>query len=159
MLSVAIRGYGPHSIPADNDLTLYAGGQDVVEWLRDPVLRLTLPALPTSAHGERGGGEEKRDGDLVLEAVGQPELNAHAHFTRVHLVGHDWGSAIVQIASKLQPTAFASLTLLAVPPIQGAPLRVLFGAPHQLLYSWCARNAHIHIFRAQNAQCDTLRSG
>ena len=37
---------------------------------------------------------------------------------RVHLIGHDWGAAVATVAANLMPDRVASLTTLAVPPLQ-----------------------------------------
>jgi len=54
---------------------------------------------------------------------------------RVHLVGHDWGSLVVQAAAMRWPSRFRSLTLVSVPPI-GAFKSAVIRNPVQLLYSW-----------------------
>ena len=71
----------------------------------------------------------------------------------VHLVGHDWGAVVAQLAAARKPEPFASLTSLAIPPLKRlAP--ALVRVPEQLVLSsymqffqlprvpewWCARN-------------------
>lgn len=94
------------------------------------------------------------DGDLSLaaavedlfawvEQLGEP----------VHLVGHDWGAVVAQLAAARNPDPFASLTSLAIPPLKRlAP--ALVRVPEQLVLSsymqffqlpripewWCRRN-------------------
>lgn len=65
----------------------------------------------------------------VISWLNQQELD------KVHLVGHDWGSAVAQTAAALAPERFHTLSLLAVPNMirwETDGLKV----PRQILNSW-----------------------
>ena len=53
----------------------------------------------------------------------------------VHLVGHDWGAVVTDLALHLAPERFARSATIAVPPL-GAVQRVLWRLPRQLRLSW-----------------------
>lgn len=61
------------------------------------------------------------DGDMSIAASAQDvrsvleQLNLTQAEANVHLVGHDWGSMVVQAASKLNPFLFRSVTLVSIP--------------------------------------------
>lgn len=53
--------------------------------------------------------------DLISMMKQQDILNEKI---KPHIVGHDWGSAVVQMAAKLEPTIFSSVTMISVPQIK-----------------------------------------
>ena len=53
----------------------------------------------------------------------------------VHLVGHDWGAVVTDIALHLAPERFARSATIAVPPL-GAVQGVAWKLPRQLRLSW-----------------------
>lgn len=53
----------------------------------------------------------------------------------VHLVGHDWGAVVTDIALHLAPECFARSATIAVPPL-GAVQNVAWKLPRQLRLSW-----------------------
>lgn len=55
---------------------------------------------------------------------------------RAHLVGHDWGAAIVHAAGALAPERFHSLTTLALPHPGRFANEAILKLPGQLLNSW-----------------------
>ena len=63
------------------------------------------------------------DGDMSIAASAQDvrsvleQLNLTQAEANVHLVGHDWGSMVVQAASKLNPFLFRSVTLVSIPDV------------------------------------------
>jgi len=56
-------------------------------------------------------------------------------FAPVHIVGHDWGSIVAQLACKAHPDRFESITMIAVPHVkrQGKAMRQ---HPAQFTNSW-----------------------
>ena len=104
------RRYSSASVPRDGDMSLVAAARDV--------LAVVDGALTNRTGGGGGGG-------------GAP----HRRCGDVHLVGHDWGSAVAQVAARLRPARFRSLTLLAVGGLRD-PLPALATFPAQLAYSW-----------------------
>lgn len=112
-LDVEVSGDGPavllvHGFPDSRDLwrhqvpALTAAGYKCVA----PTLR------GFGASGRPDGGHEgyhpaKHVGDLL-------ELLARLEIDRVHLVGHDWGSGIVQGLAQVTPERVASLSILSV---------------------------------------------
>lgn len=53
----------------------------------------------------------------------------------VHVIGHDWGSVVTDLALHLAPERFARAATIAVPPL-GAVQRVPWRLPRQLRLSW-----------------------
>lgn len=53
----------------------------------------------------------------------------------VHIVGHDWGSVIAQLACKAYPERFSTLTLMAVPHLK-RQADAMRQTPAQLTNSW-----------------------
>lgn len=53
---------------------------------------------------------------------------------KVHLVGHDWGAVVTQLAAARSPELFHSVTTLAIPPLRRLP-GALLRVPEQLLLS------------------------
>ncbi|MFD3942589.1 alpha/beta fold hydrolase [Streptomyces sp. NPDC058579] len=117
-LDVEVSGEGPtvllvHGFPDSKDLWRHqvpaltaAGYQCVVPTLRG------FGSSGRPAEGDGGGFEgyhpAKHVGDLL-------ELLAHLEIDgRVHLVGHDWGSGIVQGFAQIAPERVASLSILSV---------------------------------------------
>ncbi|MEU6945370.1 alpha/beta fold hydrolase [Streptomyces sp. NPDC046316] len=112
-LDVEVSGQGPavllvHGFPDSHRLwrhqvpALAAAGYTCVA----PTLR------GFGASGRPEGGAEayhpaKHVGDLL-------ELLARLEIDRVHLVGHDWGSGMVQGLARVLPDRMASLTILSV---------------------------------------------
>lgn len=74
--------------------------------------------------------------------------------TRAHLVGHDWGSIIAQVAAALSASHFASLSMLAVPRMRPftrlvssdrrQAVRSLYGVFFQIprISNWAIRIGH-----------------
>lgn len=54
---------------------------------------------------------------------------------RAHLVGHDWGAVVTEVAAARHPDRVHSLTSLAIPPLPRIPDAVR-RVPRQLLRSW-----------------------
>ncbi len=54
---------------------------------------------------------------------------------RAHLVGHDWGAVVTEVAAARHPDRVRSLTSLAIPPLPRIPAAVR-RIPRQLLRSW-----------------------
>ena len=51
----------------------------------------------------------------IIHLIEQMGLSDHQ---TVHIIGHDWGSPMVQYAAKLRPDLFKSVTLVSVPETQ-----------------------------------------
>lgn len=54
---------------------------------------------------------------------------------KAHLIGHDWGAAIVYVTAALHPDRVLTATAMAVPPLARIPAAVR-RVPKQLLLSW-----------------------
>lgn len=94
VLTPAMRGYEPSSIPADNDFAVDSMAGDVIAWLDE----------------------------LQLQ--------------QVHLVGHDWGSAVTYCAAALAPQRFLSITTIAVPHPRRFSRDGMLKVPVQAVKSW-----------------------
>ncbi|MEY1662443.1 alpha/beta fold hydrolase [Isoalcanivorax beigongshangi] len=72
------------------------------------------------------------DGDYSLAAAVDDLLALVAQLGgRAHLVGHDWGAVVAQLAAAAAPEAVQSLTSLAIPPLRRLPQAAL-KVPRQL---------------------------
>lgn len=87
-----------------------------------------------------------RDGDMTLVAAARDVIavlrssgvssGSQSNPRRFHVVGHDWGSAVAQVAVRLEPSLFESLTIAAVPDLTKMNLKMAVSNPKQLLHSW-----------------------
>lgn len=112
-LDVEVSGDGPavllvHGFPDSHHLWRHQ-----VAALTAAGYRCVAPTLRGFGASDRPeGGHEayhpaKHVGDML-------ELLAHLEIDRVHLVGHDWGSGIVQGLAQVAPERVASLSILSV---------------------------------------------
>lgn len=77
------------------------------------------------------------DGDYSLIALADDVIGwlDQIGVERAHLVGHDWGAAIVYVTAALHPERIITATAMAVPPLARIPAAVR-RVPRQLLRSW-----------------------
>lgn len=103
-LVILIHGFPdtPHSWDGVIPSLLEAGYRVLVPWLRG------YTADSAKRHAQYGLMPAAED---IL--AWKDALNVQF----AHLVGHDWGAAIAMVVGNLAPTAWLSLSLLAVPPI------------------------------------------
>ena len=119
VIAPAIRGYDTDRKPLPTDMSLYEAALDV---------RAMLMGIAEERLKRRSPGQS-RGADAVV---------------KVHLVGHDWGSAVAQCVAKMIVAApvderrlveLRSVTLVSVPLLQDLP-RALLRHPTQLRHSW-----------------------
>lgn len=103
-LVILIHGFPdtPHSWDGVIPSLVETGYRVLVPWLRG------YTAESAKRHAQYGLMPAATD---IL--AWKDALNVHA----AHLVGHDWGAAIAMALGSLAPTAWLSMSLLAVPPI------------------------------------------
>lgn len=78
------------------------------------------------------------DNDFALDSIARDVVAwlDELQLERVHLVGHDWGSAIAYIAATMAPERFLSLTTIAVPHPKRFSREGMLKVPVQGLRSW-----------------------
>lgn len=108
------HGWGPVA-----QSLIQAGYQVLRPWLRG--------YTPGSVHPQE---------DYDAWSAGQDLLAWRAEFPQlpVHLVGHDWGAVASMVAAVSKPPAWASLSILAIPPFQKIH-RAWAQLPRQFVYS------------------------
>lgn len=103
-----------------------------VEPLVEAGFRVIVPAL-------RGyePSSQPADGDYSLMALADDVVGwlDDLSIERAHLVGHDWGAAIVYVAAARFPERCVSATTMAIPPLPRIP-DALRRVPRQLQRSW-----------------------
>lgn len=77
------------------------------------------------------------DGDYSLMALADDVVGwlDDLDIERAHLVGHDWGAAVVYVAAARFPNRVSTATALAIPPLARIP-GALRHVPRQLQRSW-----------------------
>lgn len=113
------------------------GWDQVVPQLVDAGYCVLTPWLRGYTEGSARSGARY---DLLSVAADIEAWRQHMLAEHVHLVGHDWGAAIVSVLAgqyRDQPGRYRSLSLLAVPPLPHASQwqQLLPYLPRQLLYS------------------------
>uniref|UniRef100_A0A7S3C4Q8 AB hydrolase-1 domain-containing protein n=1 Tax=Haptolina ericina TaxID=156174 RepID=A0A7S3C4Q8_9EUKA len=75
------------------------------------------------------------DGDLerVADDIFRVINDQTPQGSRVHIIGHDWGSKVASICAIRHPECFRSLTMIAIPHNLDGGIRIY---PQQLLNSW-----------------------
>lgn len=103
-----------------------------VEPLAEAGFRVIVPTL-------RGyePSSQPADGDYSLMALADDVVGwlDDLGVERAHLVGHDWGAAIVYVAAARFPGRCLSATAMAIPPLARIP-EALRRVPRQLQRSW-----------------------
>lgn len=106
VLSVSLRGYDKSSSPFSSSVSASSSSSD-----ESPLLVSNLA------------------NDLIIV------LDFYKFLSPVHVVGHDWGCIVAQLAVKLHPERFETITMLAVPHIKRQE-KAFQKNPSQLVNSW-----------------------
>ena len=126
--------------PADGSLVLCLHGfPDSPSTFRHQVQPLVEAGFRVVAPTLRGyePSSQPADGDYSLMALADDVVGwlDDLDVEQAHLVGHDWGAAIVYVAAARVPTRVSTATALAIPPLARIP-GALRHVPRQLQRSW-----------------------